>query len=94
MRDQMAPGRAAALSNPNPQLSLRIFGILCYRSVFQDLTRLTMEQTPAPRRRLDILGKAARTKRIFTPLREGWGAGEPSLPLAADDERDSAELPL
>ena len=30
-----------------------------------------MEQTPAPRRRLNILGKAARTKRIFARLREG-----------------------
>ena len=31
-----------------------------------------MEQTPAPRRRLNIVSKAARRKRIFDRLREGW----------------------
>ena len=32
----------------------------------------SMEQTPAPRRRLNIVSKAARRKRIFDRLREGW----------------------
>jgi hypothetical protein len=45
-----------------------------------------MEQTSSPRRRLNILGKAARRKRIFDRLREGWAYDE-----IARDERVSAE---
>ena len=45
-----------------------------------------MEQTPAPRRRLNILGKAERRKRIFDKLREGWAYDE-----IAGEERVSAE---
>ena len=45
-----------------------------------------MEQTPAPRRRLNFLSKAARRKRIFDKLREGWAYDE-----IAGEERVSAE---
>jgi hypothetical protein len=45
-----------------------------------------MEQTPEPRRRLNVLGKAARRKRIFARLREGWAYDE-----IASEERVSAE---
>ena len=45
-----------------------------------------MEQTPAPRRRLNIVSKAARRKRIFDKLREGWAYDE-----IAREERVSAE---
>ena len=45
-----------------------------------------MEQTPEPRRRLNVLGKAARRKRIFARLREGWAYDE-----IAGEERLSAE---
>ena len=45
-----------------------------------------MEQTPEPRRRLNIVGKAARRKRIFDKLREGWAYDE-----IAREERVSAE---
>jgi hypothetical protein len=45
-----------------------------------------MEQTPAPRRRLNIVSKAARRKRIFAKLREGWAYDE-----IAREERVSAE---
>ena len=44
-----------------------------------------MEQT-APRRKLNVLGKAARRKRIFAKLREGWAYDE-----IAGEERVSAE---
>jgi hypothetical protein len=45
-----------------------------------------MEQTPEPRRRLNVLGKAERRKRIFARLREGWAYEE-----IAGEERLSAE---
>ena len=45
-----------------------------------------MDQTPAPRPKLNILGRAARTKRIFARLREGWAYDE-----IAREERLSAE---
>jgi hypothetical protein len=45
-----------------------------------------MEQTPRPGRRLNVLGKAARRKRIFARLREGWAYDE-----IAGEERVSAE---
>src|ERR1700727_422715 len=45
-----------------------------------------MEQTPTPGRRLNVLGKAARRKRIFARLREVWSYDE-----IARDERVSAE---
>ncbi len=45
-----------------------------------------MEQTPEPRRRLNVMGKAARRKRIFARLREGWAYDE-----IASEERVSAE---
>ena len=45
-----------------------------------------MEQTQAPRRRLNIVSKAARRKRIFDKLREGWAYDE-----IAREERVSAE---
>jgi hypothetical protein len=45
-----------------------------------------MEQTPAPRRRLNIVSKAARRKRIFDRLREGWAYDE-----IVREERVSAE---
>ncbi len=45
-----------------------------------------MEQTQAPRRRLNIVSKAARRKRIFARLREGWAYDE-----IAREERVSAE---
>src|ERR1700735_3150679 len=45
-----------------------------------------MEQSPTPRRRLNVLGKAARRKRIFARLREGSAYDE-----IAGEERLSAE---
>jgi hypothetical protein len=45
-----------------------------------------MEQTPTPRRRLNIVSKAARRKRIFAKLREGWAYDE-----IAREERVSPE---
>jgi hypothetical protein len=45
-----------------------------------------MEQTPTPRRRLNVLGKASRRKRIFDKLREGWAYDE-----IAREERVSPE---
>ena len=45
-----------------------------------------MEQTPTPGRRLNVLGKAARRKRIFARLRQGWAYDE-----IAGEERVSAE---
>jgi hypothetical protein len=45
-----------------------------------------MEQTPTPGRRLNVLGKAARRKRVFARLREGWAYDE-----IASEERVSAE---
>jgi hypothetical protein len=45
-----------------------------------------MEQTPTPGRRLNVLGKAARRKRVFERLREGWAYDE-----IAAEERVSAE---
>ena len=45
-----------------------------------------MEQTPTPRRRLNILSKAERRKRIFARLREGWAYDE-----IAGEERVSPE---
>jgi hypothetical protein len=45
-----------------------------------------MEQTPTPGRRLNVLGKAARRKRIFARLREGWAYEE-----IAGEERVSAK---
>jgi len=45
-----------------------------------------MEQTPEPLRRLNVLGKAARRKRIFAKLREGWAYDE-----IAREERVSPE---
>ena len=35
-----------------------------------------MNETQAPRPRLNILGRAARTKRIFARMREGWAYDE------------------
>jgi hypothetical protein len=43
-----------------------------------------MEQTPEPRRRLNVLTKAERRKRIFARLREGWAYDE-----IAREERES-----
>jgi hypothetical protein len=48
--------------------------------------RQIMEQAQEPRPRPNILGKAARRKRIFARLREGWGYEE-----IAREERVSAE---
>jgi hypothetical protein len=45
-----------------------------------------MEQTPQPRRRLNVLTKAERRQRIFARLREGWAYDE-----IAREERVSAE---
>jgi hypothetical protein len=45
-----------------------------------------MQQTPEPRRRLNVLTKAERRKRIFARLREGWAYDE-----IAREERVSAE---
>ena len=45
-----------------------------------------MEQTSTPGGRLNVLGKAARRKRIFARLREGWAYDE-----IAGEERLSAE---
>ena len=45
-----------------------------------------MEQNSKPRPKLNILGRAARTKRIFARLREGWAYDE-----IARVERLSAE---
>jgi hypothetical protein len=63
-------------------------------SYFQNTATITlfqrgghsMEQTPTPGRRLNVLGKAARRKRIFARLREGWAYDE-----IAGEERVSAE---
>jgi hypothetical protein len=48
--------------------------------------RHIVEQTPGPRARLNVLGKAARRKRIFAKLREGWAYDE-----IAREERVSPE---
>jgi hypothetical protein len=45
-----------------------------------------MEQTPEPRRRLNVLTKVERRQRIFAKLREGWAYDE-----IAREERVSAE---
>jgi hypothetical protein len=45
-----------------------------------------MEQTSTPRPRLNVLGKAARRKRIFARLKEGWAYDE-----IAGEEHVSAE---
>ena len=45
-----------------------------------------MDQTLTPRRRLNFVGKTARTRRIFARLREGWAYDE-----IAREERVSAE---
>jgi hypothetical protein len=45
-----------------------------------------MEQTPEPRRRLNVLTKAERRNRIFARLREGWAYDE-----IAREERVSTE---
>src|ERR1700684_3919109 len=45
-----------------------------------------MERTPTPGRRLNVLGKAARRKRIFARRKEGWAYDE-----IAGEERVSAE---
>jgi hypothetical protein len=45
-----------------------------------------MEQTPEPRRRLNVLTKAERRQRIFARLREGWAYDE-----IAREERLSVE---
>jgi hypothetical protein len=45
-----------------------------------------VEQIPTPKRRLNVLGKAARRKRIFARLKEGWAYDE-----IAGEERVSAE---
>jgi hypothetical protein len=45
-----------------------------------------MHETQAPRPRLNIIGRAARTKRIFARMREGWAYDE-----IARDEGLSAE---
>ena len=45
-----------------------------------------MGQTRTPGRRLNVLGQAARRKRIFARLREGWAYEE-----IASEERVSAE---
>jgi hypothetical protein len=45
-----------------------------------------VDQTPEPRRRLNIVAKADRKKRIFARLREGWAYDE-----IAREERLSAE---
>jgi hypothetical protein len=58
--------------------------VLSFR--FPREVRHNMEQTPTPRRRLNVLGKAARRKRIFARLREGWAYDE-----IAGEERVSAE---
>ena len=53
---------------------------------FQRSEARFLEQTPEPRRGLNVLSKAARRKRIFARLREGWAYDE-----IARDERVSAE---
>ncbi len=45
-----------------------------------------MEQTSEPKPRLNLFGRAARTKRIFARLRDGWAYDE-----IARDERLTAE---
>jgi hypothetical protein len=45
-----------------------------------------MKQTSTPGRRLNVLGKAARRKRIFARLQEGWVYDE-----IAGEERVSPE---
>jgi hypothetical protein len=63
------------------------FQNLCYYSAFPSEARHdSLEQTPTPGRRLNVLGKAARRKRIFARLREGWAYDE-----IAGEERVSAE---
>jgi len=53
---------------------------------FSRESRHNVKQTPTPGRRLNVLGKAARRKRIFARLREGWAYDE-----IAREERVSAE---
>jgi hypothetical protein len=53
---------------------------------FSREVRHNVKQTPTPGRRLNVLGKAARRKRIFARLREGWAYDE-----IAREERVSAE---
>src|ERR1700722_19716154 len=54
--------------------------------IFSREARHSVEQTPTPGRRLNVLGKAARRKRIFDKLREGWAYDE-----IAREERVSPE---
>ena len=65
-----------------------IFPISALRAFipFQRNEARSLEQTPAPRRRLNIVSKAARRKRIFDRLREGWAYDE-----IVREERVSAE---
>ena len=58
--------------------------VLLFR--FSREARHSVEQTSTPGRRLNVLGKAARRKRIFARLREGWAYDE-----IAGEERVSAE---
>jgi hypothetical protein len=53
---------------------------------FSREARYSVEKTPTPGRRLNVLGKIARRKRIFARLQEGWAYDE-----IAGEERVSAE---
>ena len=51
--------------------------ILCFSALyavapFPERGRFQMSETKVPRPRLNVIGRAARTKRIFARMREGW----------------------
>ncbi len=55
--------------------------------ILQIKTRLSVDQTPEPRRRPNIVAKAERRKRIFARLREGWAYDEIAREERLSDER-------
>jgi hypothetical protein len=64
--------------------NIPIFRTLCYHSAFPEKRGTAWNRPPG--RRLNVLGRAARRKRIFQRLREGWAYDE-----IAGEERLSAE---
>jgi hypothetical protein len=62
------------------------FPKLCYHCAFPEKRGAIHGTDSTPRRRLNVLGKAARRKRIFARLQEGWAYDE-----IAGEERVSAE---
>src|ERR1700722_2822581 len=66
--------------------NIPILRILCYHASFPEKRGTAWNRLQHPGRRLNVLSKAARRKRIFERLREGWAYDE-----IASEERVSAE---